>query len=244
MKKIAFYTVAIMIWELVYRLGVEIPSPFGVAKSLVDLMKSGELFDSVFTSVKRLFIGYAISLVIGITLGLLISNFKVLDNNLSPLLLGLQTLPSVCWMPFALLWFGEDQSSIVFIVAAGSTFAVTIAIHSAIRNVHPLYTKAASTMGASGVRLYFGVTLPAALPSMIGGLKQGWAFAWRALIAGEMIIVGTGLGRIIIEGNELEDMNIVVATMIVIIVIGLILDKVLFDRLEKSIRQKWGLERV
>lgn len=191
---------------------------------------------------KRLFIGYGISLIIGTLIGLIIAKFKYLDENLTPLILGLQTLPSVCWIPFSILWFGIDESAIIFIVAIGSTFAVTTAIESSIKNISPIYKKAAQTMGANGMKLYFSVILPAALPSIISGLKQGWSFAWRALIAGEMISASTGLGQVLMVGRDLADISQVTAVMVVIVIIGLLLDKVLFENIEKSIRQKWGLE--
>ena len=240
-----------MIWELVYRLGVEtlklwkpytFPSPFSVIESLFILGKTNTLAIAIVASMKRLFIGYGISLVLGAALGLIIAKFKYIDENLTPLILGLQTLPSVCWIPFSILWFGIDESSIIFVIAIGSTFAVTMAIESSIKNIHPLYAKAARTMGANGMKLYFNVTLPAALPSIVTGLKQGWSFAWRALIAGEMISATTGLGQVLMVGRDLADISQVVAVMVVIIILGLFLDNIVFGKIEKRIRQKWGLE--
>ena len=240
-----------MIWELVYRLGVDVlgiwksytfPSPTNVIESLVILARTNVLLVAIFDSMKRLFLGYGISLVIGTLIGLIIAKFKYLDKNLTPLILGLQTLPSVCWIPFSILWFGIDESAIIFIVAIGSTFAVATAIESSIKNISPIYKKAAQTMGADGMKLYFSVILPAAFPSIISGLKQGWSFAWRALIAGEMISASTGLGQVLMVGRDLADISQVTAVMVVIVVIGLLLDKVLFENIERNIRQKWGLE--
>lgn len=218
------------------------PSPINVFKSLYLLAENNTLFVATRDSLRRLFIGYGISLVLGAALGLIINKFKYLDENLSPLILGLQTLPNVCWIPFSILWFGLDEKAIIFVIAVGSTFAVTMAIESSVKNIHPLYTKAARTMGASGMKLYLNVTLPAALPSIVSGLKQGWSFAWRALIAGEMISAATGLGQVLMVGRDLADISQVVAVMVVIIVLGLLLDNIVFGKIEKSIRQKWGLE--
>lgn len=240
-----------MIWELVYRLGVDVfkiwkpytfPSPTNVIESLIVLAKTNVLVVAIIDSMKRLFLGYFLSLILGTLLGLIIARFKYLDENLTPLVLGLQTLPSVCWIPFSILWFGIDESAIIFIVAIGSTFAVTTAIESSIKNISPIYKKAAQTMGASGMKLYFSVTLPAAMPAIVAGLKQGWSFAWRALIAGEMISASTGLGQVLMVGRDLADISQIAAVMVVIIIIGLLLDKVVFGQLEKNIRQKWGLE--
>lgn len=246
-----FYIALIAIWELVYRLGVDVfeiwksytfPSPTNVIESLIVLGKTNVLTVAIIDSMKRLFLGYGLSLILGTLLGLIIAKFKYLDENLTPLILGLQTLPSVCWIPFSILWFGIDESAIIFIVAIGSTFAVTTAIESSIKNISPIYKKAAQTMGASGMKLYFNVTLPAALPSIVSGLKQGWSFAWRALIAGEMISASTGLGQVLMVGRDLADISQIAAVMVVIVIIGLLLDKVVFGKIEKNIRQKWGLE--
>lgn len=192
---------------------------------------------------RRLIEGYAISLVIGIVLGLLIVRFKYLDENFSALILGMQTLPSVCWLPFAILWFGLNESSIIFVTTIGSVFAISMATEAGIKNVNPIYVKAASTMGASGFKLYSNVVIPSALPSIIGGMKQGWSFAWRALIAGEMLSATKGLGQILMVGRDLADINQVMAVMIVIIVLGIVIDKFIFGALETNIRQRCGLDR-
>lgn len=205
-------------------------------------MEEKILWIAVLTSMKRLLIGYAISLVVGLALGLVIVRYKYIDENLTPLILGLQTLPSVCWIPFAILWYGISEESIIFVIAMGSMFAISIATESAIKNIQPLYTKAARTMGAKGMKLYFNVTLPAALPTIVSGLKQGWSFAWRALISGEMISATKGLGHVLMVGRDLADIGQVVAVMLIIIALGLLLDKAVFGKIEASIRQRWGLE--
>lgn len=241
----------IMIWGLVYKLGVDVfkiwksyvfPSPLDVAKTLGDLISDNTLIIAIVASLKRLFIGYLISLFIGLSLGLLIVRYKYLDENFRSLILGLQTLPSICWIPFSILWFGINEKSIIFVVAIGSIFAISIATESGIKNVNPIYVKAASTMGAKGFKLYWSVILPSAMPSIISGMKQGWSFAWRALMAGEMMSATTGLGQVLTVGRELGDISQVMAIMIVIILLGFIFDKLVFEKLEKNIRYKCGLE--
>lgn len=244
--------ILIMIWEAVYKVGVDVlgiwksytfPEPLGVVKTLVSLLKDGSLIGAILISMQRIIIGYSISLVIGLTLGLLIVRFKYLDKNFSSLILGVQTLPSVCWLPFAILWFGLSESSIIFVTIIGSVFAISMATESGIKNVNPIYVKAASTMGAKGIKLYFNVVIPSALPSIIGGMKQGWSFAWRALIAGEMLSATKGIGQILMVGRDLADINQVASVMIVIIFLGLVIDKFIFGALEKSVRRRCGLER-
>lgn len=252
MKKILFYLIIILIWEVVYKVGVEtfhiwksytFPAPLAVGKTLIKLISDNTLGIAVVASMKRIFVGYFISAVIGITMGLIVVQFKYLDENLSPLILGLQTLPSICWLPFAILWFGLNESAIIFVITIGSTFAVAMALVSGIKNVNPLYVRAAKTMGASGFKIYWNVIIPAALPNVISGLKQGWSFAWRALMAGEMLSATKGLGQVLMIGRDLADISQVMAVMVVIIILGLLVDKIVFGRLEDSVRHKWGLDR-
>lgn len=241
-----------MIWELVYKVFVDglsiwkaytFPSPFDVITSLADLVCDDTLFVAMGASITRLVIGYLISLVLGTALGLLVIRFKYLDENLTPLMLGLQTLPSVCWIPFAILWYGINESSIIFVTVIGSVFSIALSIVAGIKNVNPIYVRAAKTMGAKGKKLYFNVIIPSALPEIISGMRQGWSFAWRALMAGEMLSATMGLGQVLMAGRDLGDISQVMAVMIVIIVIGLVFDKLLFGKLERNIRYKCGLEK-
>jgi len=190
---------------------------------------------------KRVITGYLISVIIGFMLGLLIVRFRYLDETLSPMLLGLQTLPSICWLPLAIFWFGIGEDSIIFVIAIGSVFSISMAIVSGIKNVPPLFMRVARTMGARGLQAYTTVVIPAALPSIISGMKQGWSFAWRALIAGELLSPKDGLGYALIIGRDLLDMDQVVGVMIIIIIIGVIVDYLIFGRFENTIRRRWGL---
>ncbi|MDF2633751.1 MAG: ABC-type transporter, integral rane subunit [Pelosinus sp.] len=220
------------------------PSPIAVFTTLWSLILDGTMSIAVLASAKRIFLGYILSIIIGIVVGLAIVRFKYLDENVSPLILGLQTLPSICWLPFSILWFGLNESAIIFVITIGSTFAVSIAIESGMKNINPLFVRAAKTMGAKGFSLYWNVIIPASLPSIISGLKQGWSFAWRALMAGEMISATKGLGQVLMVGRDLADISQVMAIMIVIVVLGVAVDKLIFGKVEINIRQKWGLDKA
>lgn len=250
LSKLVFYVILIALWELIFRVGVEwlgvwkpytFPSPFNVFRSIIKLTRNNVLPIAILTSMRRILVGYFASIVFGVGVGVLIVSFKYLDKHLSPLILGLQTLPSICWLPFAILWFGLNESAITFVIAIGSTFAIAMSIESGIKNVNPIYIRAARTMGAKGYKLYRHVIIPAALPNIVMGLKQAWSFAWRALMAGEMLTATRGLGQVLMWGRDLADISQVMGVMIVIIVIGLIVDKVVFSLIEKNIRHRWGL---
>lgn len=249
-SKILFYLSLILLWELIYRAGVQwlgvwkpytFPSPLSVWHSLIHLINQNILPIAIVVSLKRILIGYAISLLIGTCLGILVASFKTLSRHLSPLILGLQTLPNICWLPFAILWFGLSEASITFVIAIGSTFAIAMAIESGIKNVNPLFIRAAKTMGANKIQLTTQVILPSALPQILSGLKQAWSFAWRALMAGEMLTATKGLGQVLMWGRDLSDISQVMAVMVVIIIIGLVVDKLIFSNIENRVRRKWGL---
>ncbi len=217
------------------------PSPIHVVESLWRLTQSRVLPIAIVASMKRIIVGYTVSIIVGSIIGLAIVSVKLLDKHLSALILGLQTLPSICWLPFAILWFGLNEKAIIFVITIGSTFAIAMAIESGIKNVNPVYVKAARTMGAKRWTLYRSVVIPSAMPNIVSGLKQGWSFAWRALMAGEMLTATKGLGQVLMWGRDLADISQVMGVMIVIIALGLLVDKCVFSSLEKNLRYKWGL---
>jgi NitT/TauT family transport system permease protein len=161
---------------------------------------------------------------IGLPLGLLSSKSEFVEDTLGVLALGLQTLPSVCWIPLALLWFGQNEGAMLFVVIMGTIWSVVIATDTGARTISPIYARAARTMGSEGFHRWTRVILPASLPFLIGGMKQGWAFAWRSLMAAEIyvtVLTGFGLGHLLHYGRELNAMDQVVAIMLVIVLIGL-----------------------
>ncbi len=253
MKRTLFYIALIVAWELVYKIFVELfkiwkpyvfPSPISVIETFVRLLSDNTLTVAMIATVRRMLIGYLIAVVIGVVVGLAIVKSEFLDKNLRPLILGFQTLPSVCWLPFAILWYGLSEKAIIFVTAIGSIFSITLAVESGIKNVNPLYIKAAKTMGAIGLRLYLNVIFPASLPFVISGMKQGWSFAFRALMAGEMLFATKGLGQVLMVGRDLADMSQVISVMIVTIVFGLVIEKAIFGPLENQIRIRWGLKNT
>jgi NitT/TauT family transport system permease protein len=238
---------------LVYKIFVELfkiwkpyvfPSPISVIETFVRLLSDNTLTVAMIATVRRMLIGYLIAVVIGVVVGLAIVKSEFLDKNLRPLILGFQTLPSVCWLPFAILWYGLSEKAIIFVTAIGSIFSITLAVESGIKNVNPLYIKAAKTMGVTGLRLYLNVIFPASLPFVISGMKQGWSFAFRALMAGEMLFATKGLGQVLMVGRDLADMSQVISVMIVTIVFGLVIEKAIFGPLENQIRIRWGLKNT
>jgi len=210
---------------------------------LWDAVADGTLAQAALVTIRRLLAGYAIGLVLGLPLGLLTARFKFLEDTVGVLALGLQTLPSVCWVPLALLWFGQTELAMFFVVIMGTLWSVIIATDNGVRHVPPIYVRAARTMGSKHLHTWFKVILPAALPFIVSGMKQGWAFAWRSLMAAEIyvtILSGFGLGHLLHYGRELNAMDQVIGIMLVIIVIGLLADKMLFAPWERLLHRRWG----
>lgn len=247
--EILFLLGIILLWQILYVVGVNglgiwkayaMPSPAGVWDSLIEMMKQGTLLSAIGNSLVRGAIGYILSLVIGAVIGILINHFYFLHKNLRPLIMGIQTLPSICWVPFSILWFGLTQTAIIFVVIMGSAFSMAIAVDNAIRNVPPIYKKAALTMGANQKQIYWKVIFPASLPELISGMKQGWSFAWRALMSGEVMTTSIGLGQTLMTGRNLADINQVMLVMVVIVLVGIIIDQLLFSNIEKRVLKKRG----
>lgn len=245
-----FFAVLVLIWEALCRARiwspVLVPSPSSVGLYLWSSLADGTLLGAAVVTLRRLFFGYLFGIALGLPLGLLTARFKLLNDTLGLVSLGLQTLPSVCWVPLALLWFGQTEGAMFFVVVMGTLWSMIIATESGVRNVPPIYARAARTMGSKGLHTWLKVMLPASLPFVVSGMKQGWAFAWRSLMAAEIyvtILSGFGLGHLLHYGRELHAMEQVIAIMLVIIAIGLLADKILFSPWERFLHRRWGTAR-
>lgn len=247
-----FYMIVIVIWELTYRICVEklhiwkptiYTSPLIVLETFIKLNDKGYIIQNVFFSLQRLITGFLIALVLGILIGITISKYKFLKTNIRSLILALQTLPNVAWVPISVLWFGLTDASILFTIIIGSVFAMILATEGGISSINPLYLKAAQTMGARGKNLYLRVILPASLPTIVNGMKQAWSFAWRALMAGEMLAGKNGLGYILMDGKKDENLSQIVLVLLIIVMLGVLFENLIFGKLEKNLREKWGLNK-
>lgn len=248
---ILFYVSILVIWQVIYVLGTQVfeiwksysfPNVKSIIERLGELLSDGSIQMAIAASVGRGIVGYLLACLLGCFIGMLILEYETLRKYLKPLLMGIQTLPSICWVPFAILWFGLGNDSIIFVVVMGSALSIALSVESSIRNIDPLYMSVAQIMGAKGIKLVTKVIIPAALPSLISGFRQGWSFAWRALMSGEVISSSVGLGYTLMMGRNLADINQVMLVMIIIIIIGIIMDKVCFSLIENKVLEKRGLK--
>jgi len=246
-QALLFFVAMGLLWEALFRARlwspVLVPAPVTVGRYLWEALRDGTLASATLVTLKRLLLGYVFGLALGLPLGLLTARFRLLADTLGLLALGLQALPSVCWVPLALLWFGQTEAAMFFVVVMGTLWSVIIATDNGVRNVPPIYARAARTMGSGGLHTWLVVILPAALPFIVGGMKQGWAFAWRSLMAAEIyvtILSGFGLGHLLHYGRELNAMEQVIGIMLVLLVIGLLADKIFFSPWERFLHRRWG----
>lgn len=219
------------------------PSPLDVLSFLGRAVADGTLLTATLVTLRRLVVGYALGLVLGVPLGILAARSTLGRDTLGLLALGLQALPSVCWLPLALLWFGQTEAAMLFVVVMGTVWSILLAASDGLLSVPPIYQRAARTMGSKGLHTWTHVVLPAALPFFVTGMKQGWAFAWRSLMAAEIfvtILTGFGLGQLLHYGRELHAMDQVLGVMAVIVAVGLLVDRIAFAPLERFLRTRWG----
>lgn len=243
MKKAAFFLLLIAIWAAVSSSGLFprylFPGPWQVATS--DVITGGSLPLAIGASLQRLALGYALALTIGLLIGALLAASKAAERLLSPYIAALQAIPSVAWLPLAVLWLGISEAAIISIVFLGGVWSIAVNTQAGFANVPPLLVRAGRTMGADGARLFTSVVLPAALPQILSGWRLAWGFAWRSLMAGELLSPGRGLGEALLRSRNTADMASVVAVIIAIGLIGSLIDNLFFLRLERRTRQRWGL---
>ena len=245
LRRILFYGALIIAWQTIVSLDIVaselFPSPLEVFEDIGYGFADLSLPIGIATTLWRLAIGLGIAIGVGMTLGVFMARIDIVNQTVGSLVLGLQSIPAIAWVPIALIWFGVSDGGIIFVTAIGAMFAVTTSIYSSVRNIDPTYIEAARNMGAHGTQLVTQVLIPAAFPHMISGFKQGWAFAWRGAVGAEMIFSYLGLGFLLNVGRHTVDISQVAAILVVIMIMGIILDVLFFKRLEDKVMQRWGL---
>ena len=234
--------ILVVIWAAASEIAKSVlfPGPLEVARALASALGQGMLGRAVLVSALRLLVGYLIALVTGVPLGLVLARVPAIKRALGPLLLGLSSVPSICWLPLAIVWFGLSEAAIQVVVVLGAALPITMATESAVRQLPPTIERAARTMGASGPTLLFRVLLAAALPGILTGAKMGWTFALRSLMAGELLFVSGGLGQLLETGRDLADTALVLGVVVVIVVLSRASERLLFGPFERLIARRWG----
>ncbi|WAC91538.1 ABC transporter permease [Mycobacterium sp. Aquia_213] len=245
--KLLAITVVLAVWELIVLSGWQpsfvLPGPAAVADNLVHQLHGALLWQAVATTMSRAVAGFALAALIGSVAGALIARNRLLRNAFGPMITGLQTMPAIAWFPFAIIFFGLNTSAILFVIVIGAAPSVAIGVISGVDHISPLLLRAAATLHLRSIALYRYVIVPAALPMFVAGLKQGWAFAWRSLMAGELVVLvanTSSIGVLLENAQNLSDMPSAIAIMTVILLIGIVVDAV-FSFADLQVRRRWGL---
>jgi NitT/TauT family transport system permease protein len=239
----------VAVWAVVVALKVKptyvIPSPEMVWDTFLTYWQQGAVQEAVWNSLRRAFVGFAVSVVVGTALGLLLAQFRFVRTAIGPLVSGLQSLPSVAWVPAAIIWFGLTDAAIYTVVLLGAVPSIANGLLAGVSQVPPLYLRVGRVLGARGWASIRYVVLPAAMPGYLAGLRQGWAFAWRSLMAAELITfspaLGTSLGQVLQIGRELSDMSLVFAAILMILIVGVGIELLVFSPIERRLLRSRGL---
>lgn len=246
--KIAAVSLALWLWQVVVWSGWKpdyaLPGPNTVLPRLGEELRSTLTWRAIGTTLRRAAVGFLLAIGIGLTIGLAVSRFRVLRTAVGSMISGLQTMPSIAWFPLALILFKRSEAAILFVVVLGAAPSIANGLISGIDQIPPILLRAGRMLGATGVDRYRHVVLPAALPSFVAGLKQGWAFVWRSLMAGELIVIianKPSIGTRLTFEREFADSAGLIAWMIIILLIGVIIDSLVFGTVERTIRDRRGL---
>jgi NitT/TauT family transport system permease protein len=234
-----------VLWAAAFWSEYKLPQPASVWHELAKVVENGQIWSIVWTSVHRAILGFLISVIIATPLGLLVARVRVVRAAIGPLLAGLQSLPSVAWVPAAVLWFGLTDSTIYFVVLAGAIPSIANGLVAGIDQIPPILPRVGQVMGATRLNAARLILIPAALPGYLAGCKQGWAFSWRSLMAAEIIAtspqLGIGLGAYLKNGSDYSSMPSVIAAIFLILFVGIGIELLVFRPLERRILRNRGL---
>lgn len=222
-----------------------LPGPLDVWRAFVDAWSRGDAQKAFSTSLERGVLGFVVAVVVGTPLGVVVARVRPVRTAIGPLVTGLQVLPSVAWVPAGIIWFGLSDATVYFVILMGAVPSIVNGLVAGVDQVPPLYRRVGRVLGAGPVAMVRHVILPAALPGYLAGLKQGWAFSWRSLMAAEIIAVGGqigfGLGALLQQGRELSDMSVVVLAILLILVVGIAVELLVFAPVERRVLRGRGL---
>jgi NitT/TauT family transport system permease protein len=241
---LAGIAVLILIWAVASALtdSRALPSPAAVWSAFEHGMSDGTIPEAAFKTLIRLVFSFAFAIAIGTLIGVVLALYDIARRAVRPIIVALQITPFIAWLPLAVVWFGATERAVVFVTIVGAFPSVTLATMSSMRQVPPLLKRAGRTLGAEGWTLYRYVIFPAALPGYIAGLQQAWGFAWKALMAAELIVTAAGavgLGRLLASSEQ--DVPTLLAALGVIVVMGVLVDYLVFNRLDRRVRRRRGL---
>jgi len=231
----------LVVWQMTSWVFPAWPAPQAIFRVLVDNFHHAAFRSALLASASRMAIGYALVVIIGISAGLLLGRFPLMDQLLGSMAVAVHAIPGAAWVPLSIIWFGMTERAVIFTILLGAAGIVIVNTDTGIREVPPLIARAAQTLGARGIRYFWFVVVPAAIPKIVDGLRLAWAFGWRALMAGELFTSVNGLGQLLNQVAKAKQLDQLLALMLLIALIGIAVDGLIFKRLEHAVRVRWGL---
>lgn len=246
--KLAALLIALGLWQAVVWSGWKpeylLPGPAAVFSELWERLADGTMLTAIGMTLRRAALGFSLALLVGVAVGSLVSRVALLRTAVGSLITGLQTMPSIAWFPLAIMLFKPTEAAIMFVMVLGAGPAIANGLIAGTDHIPPLLLRAGKVLGARPLAMYRHVILPASLPSFVAGVKQGWAFSWRSLMAGELLVIIAhrhSIGEQLETARTLAASEWIMATMIVILVIGILVDALVFGTIDRAIRRRWGL---
>jgi NitT/TauT family transport system permease protein len=246
--KLTAVAIFLTLWQLVVWSGWKpeyiLPGPTTVVPRFLDELGQAETWGAIGTTLRRALVGFVLALVIGTAIGLAVSRWRVLRTAVGSMITGIQTMPSIVWFPLAIVLFAKSEAAILFVVVLGASPSIANGVIAGVDHVPPLFLRAGRVLGARGIAAYRHVVVPAALPSFVAGIKQGWAFAWRSLLAGELLVIianQPSIGSRLEFERQFADYPGLIAMMLIVFVIGVIVDAAGFGSLERALYRRRGL---
>jgi NitT/TauT family transport system permease protein len=246
--KLAAIAIAVAAWQVVvwtgWRPEYVLPGPREVFSRFFDDLGQGTTWEAIGTTMRRAATGFGMAILVGTLIGLAVTRFRVLRSAIGSLITGIQTMPSIAWFPLAMLLFQLSEGAILFVVVIGAAPAVANGVISGVDHIPPLWLRAGHVLGAKGVSLYRHVVLPALWPSFLVGLKQGWAFAWRSLMAGELLVIianKPSIGSRLEFERQFADSAGLISVMLIVLILGILVDSLVFGTIDRRIRRRRGL---
>ena len=233
--------VLIVLWQVTSWVATGWPSPGQVGSAFWSMAQQPEFQTALWGSARRMVIGYTLVMVLGILGGILVGRIPLVDQLLGSFAVAVHAIPGAAWVPLAVLWFGATEQAVIFTILLGALGIVLVSTDTGIREIPPLISRASRTMGARGLKYFWYVVIPAAIPKIVDGLRLAWAFGWRGMMAGELLTSVSGIGQLLNQVAKAQQLDQLLAIMLLIALIGIAVDGLVFKRLERSVRVRWGL---
>jgi sulfonate transport system permease protein len=246
--KLAAIAIGVAAWQIVvwtgWRPEYVLPGPREVFSRFFDDLGDATTWRAIGTTMQRAATGFGVAVLVGALVGLAVTRFRILRSAIGSLITGIQTMPSIAWFPLAMLLFQLSERAILFVVVIGAAPSVANGVISGVDHIPPLWLRAGRVLGAKGVSMYRHIVLPALWPSFLVGLKQGWAFAWRSLMAGELLVIianKPSIGSRLEFERQFADSAGLISVMLIILIIGILVDSLVFGTIDRRIRRRRGL---